>query len=114
MEQELDLRKKYDEKMGVVVTYDRKGNPKVNFPVSNFPSPQFEKWDADCKVNFSDCRWAKMVNDHEKAKMYDLLILREATEVREETVESNHLNLIGGGILEKNDDGGERDGRESI
>src|SRR3990167_1578436 len=42
--------------------------------VAEFPESQWEEWNKDCKLNFSNCRWAKMMNDHTKSKMIDLIV----------------------------------------
>ena len=42
--------------------------------VGDFPESQWAEWDKDCKENFSNCRWAKMMNDHVKSKMVDLVV----------------------------------------
>ena len=42
--------------------------------VGEFPESQWAEWEKDCKENFSNCRWAKMMNDHTKAKMVELII----------------------------------------
>ena len=42
--------------------------------VGEFPESQWEEWNKDCKENFSNCRWAKMMNDHTKSRMVDLVI----------------------------------------
>ena len=42
--------------------------------VAGFPESKWNEWDKDCKENFSNCRWAKMMDDHTKAKMLSLVL----------------------------------------
>lgn len=43
-------------------------NVNVSVTASSFPPHLFLEWDADCKLNFGDCRWMKMWFDHLCAK----------------------------------------------
>jgi len=100
-----NLKTKFE--CGVVVSFDKKGRPFVGFPVSKFPKMQFDKWNEDCQINFGNCRWAKMIGDHEKARMYDILVEQEkememAQEVQQhvEQKKKKTTMLIGGAELE--------------
>ena len=36
---------------------------------ATFPSiGSFKEWDEDCKKNFNDCRWMKLMYDHKMSK----------------------------------------------
>lgn len=94
----------YDKDRSIIVTYDKKGIPSVKFVVGGFPSTQFDKWYADCKLNFGDCRWAKLMNDHEKARMYDILVTQQHEEMQQEEQpkqeeKKKSIPLLGGGEL---------------
>ena len=65
---------------------DDKGNVSVSVVAGDFPLTQFLKWDESCKSDFNDIRWVKMMSDHEKARMYELLVRQL---IREHIVEVN-------------------------
>ena|SRR3990167_6634160 len=77
------------------------GTPYYQIIIGDFPSSKFEEWDADCKKNFSDCRWAKMASDHTKARMFDLMVEQKFSIQAEQKKESPKKEvLIGGEELE--------------
>ena len=45
----------------------------VNVTSSNIPIPLWINWDEHCKVRHNNCRWEKMVSDHEKARAYEYM-----------------------------------------
>lgn len=86
---------------------DLKGNVNVSFEAYHFPLTQFLKWEDDCKKNFGGLRWVKMVNDHEKAKMYDIMTA-ESEEIVNDKVETKEpekkkITLLSGEEIEEGD-----------
>lgn len=39
--------------------------------VSGFPVTLWNEWDAECKLNFGDCRWMKIWHDHLRAREFE-------------------------------------------
>ena len=65
----------------------KKGNATVSITSGDFPLHLFMEWDKDCKENFNDIRWVKMMNDHRAAQREILWIhLLEAIEELDERV----------------------------
>lgn len=44
------------------------------FKVSGMPMSQWLRWEKDCKENYGDCYWLKIISDHKKSKDYDVLV----------------------------------------
>lgn len=42
--------------------------------VADFPEAKWNEWNQDCKKNFNNCRWAKMMQDHVKSAAFDLMV----------------------------------------
>lgn len=94
-------------KQGVILTYDKGGNPFLSIPCGGFPAQFFNEWEADCKKLFGGVRWMKMWHDHCKVKQFNLELelemyksaLLEAQQKAVERVEQdvNPLGLLNGG-----------------
>lgn len=65
--------------------------------VGDFPESQWAEWDKDCKENFSNCRWAKMMNDHTKAKMTDLIVQNKFSMAEQKEKKETEIETFGGG-----------------
>jgi len=53
--------------------------PTISIQASGFPLSAFKEWDESCKNDFGDCRWVKIVHDHNIAKstsVFNLLLER--------------------------------------
>jgi hypothetical protein len=61
-------------KNSFTIRWTEKGNKVADMPVGNFPFKPFEEWNNDCKENFSDVRWMKMLHDHQIAKMAEKML----------------------------------------
>ena|SRR3972149_2585676 len=61
---------KYNEQLGLWENDDGT----VNVPSSNFPIPLFLEWNVHCVSRHKNCRWEKMISDHEKARAYESLL----------------------------------------
>ncbi len=59
---------------GLWTKYRADGTPYGVMVTSDFPIEKFAEWIEECKRDFSSVRWAKIWNDHEKAKLLDLLV----------------------------------------
>lgn len=68
--------KKEDERKpsGLWTKYKANGIPYGVMITSDFPIEKFIEWIEICKRDFSSVRWAKIWQDHEKAKLFDLLV----------------------------------------
>ena len=78
------------------------GNSFLQITVGDFPESKWEEWNKDCKENFSNCRWAKMSQDHIKAKMFDLLVENKFSIKQDEKKEKpSEEILIGGETIER-------------
>ena len=53
---------------------NKAGNVTVSVTSGDFPLHLFKEWESDCKKNFNDIRWRKMVHDHDAAKREVLTI----------------------------------------
>jgi hypothetical protein len=42
--------------------------PTISIQASGFPLSSFKEWDESCKTDFGDCRWVKIIHDHNVAK----------------------------------------------
>jgi hypothetical protein len=42
--------------------------PTISIQASGFPLSSFKEWDESCKKDFGDCRWVKIIHDHNVAK----------------------------------------------
>jgi len=45
-----------------------KSNVTVSVTSGDFPLHLFMEWDKDCKENYNDIRWVKMISDHRAAQ----------------------------------------------
>ena len=102
----MEMKDLIDKKTGVVITYPDNKSPKVSVPVSSFPLNLWREWDADCKLNFNDCRWMKIWNDHLKSQIKEKdEIIDKAMQELQETAEQpereekkeGKLGLLNGG-----------------
>ena len=53
--------------------------PTISIQASGFPLASFKEWDESCKTDFGDCRWVKIIHDHNMAKAstaFNLLLER--------------------------------------
>jgi len=53
--------------------------PTISIQASGFPLTSFKEWDDSCKRDFGDCRWVKIIHDHNVAKAsttFNLLLER--------------------------------------
>jgi len=53
--------------------------PTISIQASGFPLTSFKEWDESCKTDFGDCRWVKIIHDHNVAKAstaFNLLLAR--------------------------------------
>ena len=74
----------------------------VSFAVNGMPSTVFANWNESCIVDYGDCRWVKMLSDHQKAKQFDSFIsmyarvIDELTEMREKVIKlEKHIYSLG-------------------
>jgi len=88
-----------EEKQGFKVEFRKDGTGYVSAFVGDFPLPKWEEWNKDCKENFSNCRWAKMINDHTKSKMLDLMVEGRFSVAKSEE-RPKEETLIGGEVIE--------------
>jgi len=44
----------------------------IDFHVSGFPSTQWVEWDKNCKEEFGDCRWLKILENHKIANYLEM------------------------------------------
>jgi len=44
--------------------------PTLSIQASGFPLSAFKEWDESCKQDFGDCRWVKILHDHNVAKSF--------------------------------------------
>lgn len=95
-----EIKERLDKGNGVLVLYRKDGTAFASVIVGDFPFTKWEQWEKDCKINFSRCRWAKMVNDHEKAKAFDLLV-QDKFQVQNKPEEPKEEELFGGETLKK-------------
>jgi hypothetical protein len=64
----------------------------VSFAVNGMPSTVFADWNESCIVDYGDCRWVKMLSDHQKARQFDNFIsmysrvMDELTEMKEKVI----------------------------
>jgi len=79
------------------------GTPVTQILVGGFPFSKWETWEADCQKNFSGCRWAKIISDHDKSQMFDLMIKEKFSVKAEQTKEPQEEGeiLMGGERLER-------------
>jgi len=67
--------------------------PTISIQASGFPLSSFKEWDESCKTDFGDCRWVKIIHDHNvsKASAALNLILERLSllESRLEQIETN-------------------------
>jgi len=42
--------------------------PTISIQASGFPLSSFKEWDESCKTDFGDCRWVKIIHDHNVSK----------------------------------------------
>lgn len=57
----------------------RRAQGTMSLSVSAFPDELWKEWNMDCKLNYGDCRWIKMWNDHQRSKhllLYEDLVQR--------------------------------------
>ena len=59
---------------GLWTKYKADGTPYGVMITSDFPIEKFVEWIKICNRDFSSIRWAKIWHDHEKAKLFDLLV----------------------------------------
>ena len=88
------LKKKYDEERGIIITYDQKGRAFVSFPVSGVPLPQFEEWNLVCEDQFNSSRWQKIYLDHRMNETVQTLTspgVQHEVEQKEETKKESTL-----------------------
>lgn len=71
---------------GIRIQYKEDGIPYASMIVGDIPIKRLEEWEKDCKQNYSGCRWAKMMSDHQKAQTVDLLI-QDKFEVQQNPVD---------------------------
>jgi len=45
----------------------------VSLTANGFPLAAFKEWTADCKSRFGNCRWVKMMHDHQLAHIMPLI-----------------------------------------
>ena len=98
MDEKVEQNKKFDAKIGMVITWDGEGNCFVNMPVNGIPKNQFEDWMKECKKNYSGKRWDKIIADHHKARAYEVMLMTipEESDLPKES-EKNELGLLNGG-----------------
>ena len=60
------------------------------------PSIKWEEWEKDCKENFANCRWAKMMDDHMKAKMLSLVLENKFSVVEQKKEETKKETTLSG------------------
>ena len=88
---------KPEKKSSYYIKHRKDGSQFVVLIVGDFPLTKFYSWEKDCKINFSGCRWAKMMSDHDKANSFDLLVQNKfeiQQSVEEETPQEQ--TLMGG------------------
>ena len=62
--------------------------PTISIQASGFPLSSFKEWDESCKENFGDCRWVKIIHDHNVAKASAALnLILERLELLESRLE---------------------------
>lgn len=98
-----EMKKKYDEQRGVVITYDKKGRAYISFNVGGVPLKQFEEWNEMCESEFNSSRWQKIFLDH-RMHLNFLAMTQGVSEVVPKEVPSEKepekkIALIGGGEL---------------
>lgn len=87
---------------GIAKIVPSDGSPEyLQLLVNGFPEPKMKEWLDDCKANFGGCRWAKMVNDHERSRMLDLVIKEKFSIKEGKPEEKKPTTLIGGETLEE-------------
>ena len=91
---ENELKKKYDEEKGIVITYDKRGRAFVSFPVSGVPLVQFDEWNQVCEAEFNSARWQKIYLDHKMNKATQDLISPQVTEVPKEQEEKKKKTVL--------------------
>lgn len=82
-----ELKKKYDEEKGILITYDRKGRAYVSFNVGGVPLKQFEEWNDICESEFNSSRWQKIYLDH-RMHLNFMALTQGPGEVKEEVAEA--------------------------
>jgi len=45
----------------------------ASIQASGFPLSAFREWNESCEKDFGNCRWVKMMHDHQVSKMLPLL-----------------------------------------
>ena len=71
MERKLNTEQKPS---GLWTKYRADGTPYGVMVVGDFPIDKITEWINACKKDFSSVRWAKIWQDHEKARLLDLLV----------------------------------------
>jgi len=54
-----------------------KKGPHVDFTMTNMPMSVYEEFRKDASSNYGDCYWMAVKGNLDKAKMYDVLVLRD-------------------------------------
>ena len=80
-----EIKKKYDEERGILITYDKKGRAFVSFNVGGVPLRQFEEWNDICESEFNSSRWQKIFLDH-RMHLNFLSLTQGPQEVQKEEV----------------------------
>jgi hypothetical protein len=67
--------------------------PTISIQASGFPLASFKEWDESCKKDFGDCRWVKIIHDHNVAKASAALnLILERLSILESRLEQIELN----------------------
>lgn len=69
------IKRVFDSKNGVTLTWDNHGNCFVAMPVNSIPKKQFEDWIKECRFSYSGKRWDMIMAEHIKSKAYDALLM---------------------------------------
>ena len=70
-------KKEEKKKTGIYINYRKDGTAYGVMVVGDFPITKCQEWEGECKREFNGIRWAKMMNDHDKAKAFDLLVQKQ-------------------------------------
>ena len=99
MEKENGKKEEKKGKTGIYINYRKDGTAYGVMVVGDFPIAKCQEWEAECKREFNGIRWVKIVNDHEKAKAFDMLVqqkfdvqLDQKTQTEEKEEESPLLS----------------------
>ena len=92
MTEKFEMKKEFDSKNGVTITWNNQGDCFVAMPVNSIPKKQFDEWIKQCKTDYSGKRWDMIHAEHIKAKAYDVMMMQINSAQQPENIPEEEIN----------------------